>query len=169
MPAAHALAGPISQGILTPSRTPRYRSVSEPTQSTVLELSRTVLQFHYRYWEQNILAVESKTLMGAYPTVHVNRDIQVTAIKIPITELPSPYRVIKPILIDVELHSKTEAIAHLKDVGIAMSGDDYTDAFENIQAFILDCLDDWKTMAPEQLGPIPTEQFAKLREYVEWI
>ena len=85
-----------------------------------------------------------------------------------IAALPHPYRLVRDIPVEVEMVSSAEAIACFRDADMAMSGDDAQDAVDGLQAFILDCLDDWRNAPPDRLGPVPTRQFEVLRRYVEW-
>ena len=85
-----------------------------------------------------------------------------------IEELPSPYKVVVPIPIQIEVPDSGEPTAHFRDAGMAMTGTDGADALDNLRAFILDCLDDWKEASADTLGPIPRRQLAKIREHVRW-
>ena len=85
-----------------------------------------------------------------------------------IEELPKPYTVVVPIPIDIEIPGDGEPTARFRDAGMAMTGTDGADALDNLRAFILDCLDDWKEASTDMLGPIPRKQLAKIREYVRW-
>ena len=72
-----------------------------------------------------------------------------------IEALPHPYHLIHDIPVEIEVVSSAEAVAHLREAHMAMSGDDPQDAVEGLEAFILDCLDDCKDAAPDTFGPIP--------------
>lgn len=85
-----------------------------------------------------------------------------------IAVLPHPYRLVRDIPVEIEMVGSAEAIARFRDADMAMSGDDPQDAVDGLQAFILDCLDDWKDAPPDRLGPVPARQFQVLRRYVEW-
>ena len=170
MLAEHPLVGPFKQGVWQADELPRYRTVCEPTWSTVIEVSQSISQLRNERIEKYLDDAETKVMSAV--TVFLIPDpfdhVVPSGIRQHIEQLPEPYEIKHPIPIDMEALDSGEIIAHFSDAGIAMSGNDYVDAFENIQAFILDCLNDWKTMTPDQLGPIPTRQFAKLREHVLW-
>jgi len=79
-----------------------------------------------------------------------------------------PYRVIRPILVKHRSCHPTGVEAFFQEANIAWVGEDEDEAFDGLQAEILNTFEDYEEHEDE-LGPDPRRQLLVLRSYIEKI
>lgn len=77
-----------------------------------------------------------------------------------------PYRVIRPIRVNHRSCHPTGVEASFQEANIAWVGEDEDDAFDGLQAEILNTFEDYEEHE-DQLGPDPRRQLLVLRSYIE--
>ncbi|MGO9056340.1 MAG: hypothetical protein ACLQU2_03005 [Candidatus Binataceae bacterium] len=76
-----------------------------------------------------------------------------------------PYRLLKPITVQVKCLGEDDFLASFSDADMAISGDSAQEAFQNLAAHILDVLEVFE-QEESTLGPEPARQLAVLRDYI---
>jgi hypothetical protein len=76
-----------------------------------------------------------------------------------------PYRLLKPISVQIKSLGDDDFLASLSEANIAISGDSPQEAFQSLASHILDV---FEILEREEstLGPEPTRQLAVLREHI---
>jgi hypothetical protein len=76
-----------------------------------------------------------------------------------------PYRLLKPIVVQVKRLGDDDFLASFNDANMEISGDSAQEAFQNLAAHILDVLEVLEK-GESALGPEPARQLAVLRDHI---
>jgi hypothetical protein len=93
------------------------------------------------------------------------KGINVEELDVLIADLPSPYRVLRPIPASLE-KSDAGVIASFTVANINASGDDSNEAISNLKDLIVYLFAMLSALPPEQLGIGPKRQLATLQSFV---